>query len=118
MKLTTQQLDELRKKLELLRTDLNNEITVAEKIPEFGSDVESSEDLPEEADEAEELSTNAGIAQALRTRRDAVEAALQKISAGTYGSCEQCRGEIDITVLTIDPESRLCQACKTGSNRK
>ncbi len=102
----------LKQKLDATLRDLNTEIAENEKVPEFGSDIESADDAPEEADEAEELSANAGKAAALRERRDAVEAALRKIAEGTYGFCERCSQPIDNAVLGVDPESRWCKACK------
>ncbi len=113
MSLTQKEIDALKKKLEATLRDLNKEIVEDEKPVEFGSDVESTDDAPEEADEAEELSGNAGIAATIRERRDAVEAALRKIAAGKYGACERCTRLIDHEVLAVDPESRLCHGCKT-----
>lgn len=115
MSLTQKEIDALKVKLEVTLRDLNKEIIEDEKPVEFGSDVESTDDAPEEADEAEELSGNAGIAATLRERRDAVEAALRKIAAGKYGTCERCTRLIDHAVLAVDPESRLCHGCKTKS---
>lgn len=112
MQFTSIELAAIKKKLEATLLDLNKEITADEKPVDFGSDVESTDDAPEEADEAEELSTNAGIATALRERRDAIEAALRKMSNGTYGACERCAKFIDRNVLVVDPESRWCQECK------
>ncbi len=118
MSLTQKEIDTLKKKLEATLADLNKEIVEDEKPVEFGSDVESTDDAPEEADEAEEISGNAGIAATVRERRDAVEAALRKIASGTYGACERCTRVIDHAVLAVDPESRWCKACKSKSNRE
>lgn len=87
----------------------------SEGVVDFGSDVEG-ETAEEEADEAEELSKNEGIAQELKGRLIDVKNALDKIAAGTYGKCEDCGMEIEAEVLKVDPESRFCKECK-GSGK-
>jgi RNA polymerase-binding transcription factor DksA len=65
-----------------------------------------------EADEAEERSAGAGMAQAVQDRHEAVVSALSKLEKGTYGTCESCKKEIEPALLAVDPESRLCKGCK------
>ena len=118
MDLTKQQLDELRAKLDATLVDIKSELGEITddkgevKNPDFGSDVESTEDLPEEADEAEEFATNIAISSGLKSRLEDIEQALRKINAGTYGTCEKCKMAIPYEVLDAVPESRLCQSCK------
>jgi len=38
----------------------------------------------------------------------AVEAALGRLDAGSYGRCEVCGGDIDADVLTAAPLTRAC----------
>ncbi|MBV9953123.1 MAG: hypothetical protein JO291_14315 [Acidimicrobiia bacterium] len=38
----------------------------------------------------------------------AVEAALGRLDAGSYGRCEVCGGDIDAEVLTAAPLTRAC----------
>lgn len=104
-------LDNLKSKLEKEKADLEKELSDLnlEKIPEMGSDVDH---FDEEADEAEEFTTNVGIANAIKERISDIETALKKIKAGTYGVCEKCDGEIGADILNVNPESRLCKPCK------
>jgi DnaK suppressor protein len=44
-----------------------------------------------------------GVAEAAR--------ALQRMSEGTYGVCERCRADIDLSRLTGRPEIPLCGFC-------
>ncbi len=117
--LNQNQLDELRGKLDATLVDIKEELGEIEtdkgelKHPDFGSDTESSEDLPEEADEAEELATNAAIANGLKIRLEDIQNALRKMDKGDYGKCEKCGMDIDHEVLKINPESRLCRSCKS-----
>lgn len=80
------------------------------KERDFGDDVDS---LEEEGDETEEFANQVELAESLETRRDRIDAALQKMKDGTYGVCEKCGGPITPNVLEVDPESELCQNCKS-----
>lgn len=100
---------ELKKKLEMLRDQLAGELKQFQNPAEMGDEIDA---LDTEADEAEEFSANAGMAQAVLQRHEAVVAALGKLDAGTYGVCERCKKEIEPALLDIDPESRWCKECK------
>ncbi len=43
-----------------------------------------------------------------------VDHALEKIAAGTYGTCERCGQAIPKARLRAIPQARLCIACKSG----
>jgi RNA polymerase-binding transcription factor DksA len=77
-------------------------------------------------DAAERLDGGYGVAdqpespQLRRLMREAVaarralsdtEEALGRLSAGTYGRCEQCTGAIPAARLLQDPEARYCEPC-------
>jgi DnaK suppressor protein len=40
-----------------------------------------------------------------------IEAALDRISAGRYGLCEQCGGPIPAALLAGEPQARYCATC-------
>lgn len=107
--LNENELQEFKNKLERTQADLEKQIKDLEIAPEFGSDIDHGD---EEADETEALGTNLGTAEAFKRRLNDVVHALAKIAAGGYGSCENCRKEIDLKLLMVDPESRLCRECK------
>jgi RNA polymerase-binding transcription factor DksA len=44
-----------------------------------------------------------------------IDAALNKITAGTYGKCERCGKEIEKEVLDLVPESQLCEEHKKSA---
>jgi len=123
MALTKQQLEELRAKLDATLVDIKSELgdiedTKGEVKPvDFGSDVESTDDAPEEADEAEELTTNAAIAGGLKERLENIQNALRKMNKNEYGKCEKCGMEISFELLKVDPESRLDAHCKQTSDK-
>ena len=95
--------------------ELEQQIAEHEKPVDFGADVDSGD---EEADETEEKANRMAIVSDLRERLNQVKAALLKIGGGKFGVCEKCGGEIETTVLDIDPESRLCSKCKKLEVRK
>jgi DnaK suppressor protein len=47
-----------------------------------------------------------------------IEAALDRLSAGHYGECEQCREPISARVLAAHPEARFCAACGGGAGAR
>lgn len=50
--------------------------------------------------------------QAVETRELAeIEAALNRISTGTYGRCERCAAPVGQLRLQAVPEARLCMSC-------
>jgi DnaK suppressor protein len=96
-------------KLEKERELILDQIKESEKPVDFGDDVDHFE---EEADEAEEMSNQIGIANSLKTRLNEIDSALEKIHTGKYGLCEKCGKKIEEEILDVDPESRLCKSDK------
>ncbi|MBI4119829.1 MAG: hypothetical protein HY456_03225 [Parcubacteria group bacterium] len=109
--LSSENLKLLKVKLQEEKKSLETEIENlhADRPPEMGTDIDH---FDEEADEAEEFTTNIGIANALKERLQEIGAALQKLERNEYGHCEKCGGEIELELLKVNPESRLCQKCK------
>jgi DnaK suppressor protein len=44
-----------------------------------------------------------------------LDAALARMSDGTYGCCARCRGAIPVERLYMQPVARLCAACRDES---
>jgi len=108
--LTEKQLQEFKEQLEKAAGELEAQFSTVKKGVDFGNDVET--DFSEEADEAEEFSNNLGMQDALKERMQNIERALDKMTRGEYGKCENCGKDIPLEVLKVDPESRLCKNCK------
>jgi len=62
--------------------------------------------------ERDRLLVVAGDAQA---RVGEIDAALSRVDAGTYGTCEGCQQAIPEARLEAVPEATLCVSCKTGA---
>jgi len=68
-------------------------------------------DMEEKADEATEYDNLLSLEHSLELRLKDVNAALEKISAGSYGICERCGKKIEEQRLAVAPEARLCLTC-------
>lgn len=107
--LSKEQIKKLKNKLEKTKADLEAQVKELDRAPEFGHDTDHFE---EAADEVEEYSKNLGMEQTFRERLENIDHALQKMKSGNYGACEKCGKAIELKILEIDPESRLCRDCK------
>lgn len=109
--LSEKEIEQLKTKLETEKTDVENQIQKLMKGLDFGNDIDS---LEEEADEAEEMANRLGVKRTFEDKLININEALAKIKTGQYGICEKCGGPINLKVLEIMPESKLCQNCKRG----
>jgi len=68
-------------------------------------------DMEEKADEVEEYDNLLSLEHSLELKLKDVNAALEKITAGTYGKCEKCGKEIETDRLQVAPEAKWCMNC-------
>jgi len=68
--------------------------------------------LERQADEVEEYTTRLPLEHSLETKLAAINAALERITKGTYGKCGKCGKDIPIERLEIFPEAGLCVDCQ------
>jgi RNA polymerase-binding protein DksA len=66
---------------------------------------------PEGATIAFERSQIASLVQQIQRQLTEIEAALDRLTAGTYGTCEQCGHPITPARLTARPTARTCITC-------
>ena len=78
------------------------------KFPDFGI---KTADLSQEEDQIEEYSADLPVEYALETKLQRVKNALERISKGTYGTCQNCKKMITIKRLKAEPEAELCIKC-------
>jgi RNA polymerase-binding protein DksA len=115
MQITKAQRDELQRALRKRRAALRAEIRgdVARSREEsFGELSGSVHDTGDEsvADLVSDLD-NAETGRDLQELRE-VEAALERIAAGGYGSCSSCGGPIGFERLRAQPAAARCIACQ------
>lgn len=70
---------------------------------------------PEGATLAFEREQVASLLTAAQGRRAELLAALDRVGAGTYGTCERCGGPIGADRLEARPSARTCIACARAS---
>ena len=92
-----------------LQANLSKEI---KDVIRGGSDMGEMGNRDEEADETEESGIAHAEQIALKGRLHAVLDALERVKAGTYGTCLKCGGAIGTDVLNAVPESLYCAECK------
>jgi RNA polymerase-binding transcription factor DksA len=68
-------------------------------------------DAPERATERENDEVLEGLGLAGQEEIRAIDAALDRIAAGTYGICAQCGASIVPERLEVLPHTPLCQDC-------
>ncbi|MBU2696153.1 TraR/DksA C4-type zinc finger protein [Nocardioides sp. WV_118_6] len=66
---------------------------------------------PEGATIAFERSQLAALTRQVRTHLADIDAALERLDAGTYGTCERCGRPIAAARLEVKPAARTCVAC-------
>lgn len=103
--------DELKKYEQTL---LGLQSSLSREIKEVirGADMGEMGNRDEEADATEESGIAHAEQIALKGRLHAVLDALERVKAGTYGTCLKCGGVIGTDVLDAAPESLYCVACK------
>jgi len=67
----------------------------------------------EEATESLELERRLALERGIKEQLMAIESALAKIKAGTYGKCDVCGKPIEPARLEALPQARRCMSCKT-----
>lgn len=107
--------DALTKEHALLITELESLGSIDHTVA--GDWVEKSEEPFEEAadenvvaDRTEAWIERTGELSVLEQRINDVSRALEKIAAGTFGSCEICQADIEQDRLEANPAARTCKA--------
>ncbi|MDP4007208.1 MAG: TraR/DksA C4-type zinc finger protein [bacterium] len=111
-------LEQTKQKLEEKKKQLERELSsFASKDPDVKGDWDTKYprvpegDLEDAAGEVEEYSTKLHIEFSLEQQLKEVNAALERVAQGKYGTCENCEKEIAQERLAASPEARLCLDC-------
>lgn len=117
----TERISDFKSRLETELKVVEKELkTVGVQNPENSNDWEAKEtemdvmnataDENEAADKFEEYTQNRAINDALEVRYNNIKKALEKIEAGSYGTCEIGGEEIEEERLEANPSARTCVA--------
>lgn len=112
--LTRQEIAEISAKLTEMKIDLAKNVEDKRNLdmgePEVGDSIDqATQSLDKEI--LFELSDNE------RKMLGDIEAALRKMSKGSYGLCEHCKRHIEKKRIKALPSARYCMACQSGSER-
>jgi len=81
----------------------------------------NTEDLSDESD-LSCATLEQGMRVQLRNREalflKKIDEALTKIQSGTFGSCESCEEDIEVSRLEVRPTANLCIACKEAEEMR
>ena len=105
-----------QKSLQELKKDLQKERQELLSLMDMPGQVKITDDL-DNADQTELAIQYSTLESASRVRHDlqdrlnGIDAALQRIDAGTYGVCSNCGAEIPLERLKAQPEAELCLDC-------
>lgn len=114
--------DELKKRLEIKKLEIEKELeTIAHRSKE-GSDHweakfpndETNEDIEDETAEVEEYENILPVGYVLEEDLKNINLALQKIKNDTYGKCENCNKDLPEERLRAFPEARYCNDCSAN----
>lgn len=68
-------------------------------------------DLPDAAIVMENDEILKAVDQAARSELAQIDRAVERLEAGTYGTCETCGGKIETDRLRIVPHAAVCRRC-------
>ncbi len=100
-----------RRKLKAERDRLKAELAHYEVFAE--GNLGLGNHMADDGTEAFDQATGLALQRNQQRLLDAVERALAKIEAGTYGMCERCGEEIDLARLKAIPYAMYCIGCQS-----
>ena len=106
-----QDLTAIEAKLRERLAELDAEIGELTKPPDDAGSISFGKRVGEGTSQAIDRFAEVGVAQELQPIKERIERALEKIEAGTYGTCDNCGGQIAVGRLHAAPESALCIDC-------
>ena len=110
-------------KIQELRQDLERERDEVRELMEMPGQVKLTDDLdnPDQGDLALQytsIESTSIVREQLEDRLNAIEEALGRIEAGSYGQCVECGSEISIERLEAVPSASLCVDCAQQEQRQ
>jgi len=117
-RLSDKQLAWLRAELEQRRAELRHAvISLREEAKDALANLDRSDVFDEEPSGDPDVERTFQVADAAGERLVEVEAALERLDNGTYGTCEVCGELIAIERLEALPETRMCLECRREAER-
>jgi DnaK suppressor protein len=82
-----------------------------------GSGIDGDDEVDAGAKTAEREHQRSLVAT-IRERLTQVQRALERLDAGSYGTCETCHEPITVERLAVHPSATACVACKRADERR
>ncbi len=113
-------LSDLRKHLEEEKTRLAARIAELSAQDPFSDPERANDNAASDTEASEESSHDrfSAMVDELKIRATDIDAALARISKGTYGFCVNCGSMIDTDRLSILPTATLCLRCEQTKVKK
>lgn len=103
--MSTPDLTSVRDQLDAERADLARQL---QELSTDGAALDADENFADSAQVTAEHVENRTLAAQLQDQLDDVEAALTRIDAGRYGTCEVCEQPVTAARLEAMPSTRFC----------
>lgn len=88
------------------------------ELESLGEQRRSDHDWLDQAADEEGSAVAARLSEAEYRELAAIDAALRRISSGTYGECESCGGPVGQQRLRALPEAQLCTSCVSAGESR
>ena len=117
-RLSDKKLAWLRRELEQRQAELRHAVlSLRAEAEEALTNIDRSDVLDDEPAPDTDVERTLQLADAAAGRLVEVEAALERLDNGTYGTCEGCGELIAVERLEALPETRMCLDCRRESER-
>lgn len=97
--------------MQKIHTQEKNDLRVQDPFVVGNRTADASDEDASEEEGHDRISAQQASIEATLTD---INHALEKISAGTYGVCENCKAQIPEARLLVLPHASLCVACQEG----
>ena len=105
-------IDAARARLEAMRADLERSIAILKgEHPERENSASDAGAILSDSDRVE------AALESMEQHRNAVDAALARVAAGTYGQCVECGKPVPEGRLEVRPDAARCVACQAKHDR-
>lgn len=110
-------LDGIERRLRAEQAEIRARMAELSKPPERGTQVSFGKRIGDGTTEAISRITEVGVHSSLQENERQIDLALEKLAAGTYGTCDECRRPIPAGRLRAVPQSTLCVDCARSQRR-
>ena len=116
--LTPTQIEALRVKLEEQKRDLSSQLSATAGAAKPVKLDQTAVGRLSRMDSMQSQAIVNASREAMKTRLNQCDAALQAVERGNYGFCRLCEEPIGVKRLSAKPEAPFCLQCQRGADRR